>query len=58
MFYIVEIDGKVRQIIDINGHPNKYGQAKLFKTRADAECWTLKHSYKGMTHRYEIKEVV
>ena len=48
MYYIVEVDGKLRQIIDTKGKANKYGDAKLFKTRKEAEAWTLKH--------YEIKE--
>ena len=56
MYYIVEVDGKLRQIIDTKGKANCYGDPKLFKTRKDAEAWTLKHSYKGMSFHYEIKE--
>lgn len=56
MFYIVEIDGKVRNTIDKSGKPNKYGEPKLFNTREDAEAWTLKRVYIGMSHHYEIKE--
>lgn len=57
MFYIVEVDGHVRQIIDTKGKANKYGEPKLFKSRKDAEAWILKHSYKGMSFHYEIKEI-
>ena len=54
MYYIVQISGKVREVIDKTGKPNKYGEPKLFKTREAAEMWTLKRVYTGMTHRYEI----
>lgn len=54
MYYIVQISGIVREIIDKTGKPNKYGEPKLFETREAAEMWTLKRVYKGMTHRYEI----
>ena len=36
MFYIVEHDMKVHQIIDVKGKGNKYGKAKLFATEGDA----------------------
>ncbi len=55
MFYIVEIDGKVRNIIDIHGKANKYGACKYFETFQDAQKWVDKHSYKGMSMKYEIK---
>ena len=55
-YYIVEHDGIVNQIIDITGKPNKYGEPKYFESMADARKWILKHTYKGMTHSYEVKE--
>lgn len=57
MYYIVEHDGVVNQIIDEKGQANKYGKPKIFQTMADARKWILKHTYKGMTHSYEVKEV-
>ena len=43
MFYIVEHDMKVHQIIDTKGKANKYGKAKLFDTEGDALYWLSKH---------------
>lgn len=56
-YYIVEHDGKINQIIDKSGKPNKYGEPKIFETKTDAEKWINKRSYKYMTHSYEIKGV-
>ena len=42
MFYIVEHDMKVHQIIDNTGKANKYGKAKLFNTAGDAVKWLSK----------------
>lgn len=62
MFYIVEHDAKVHQIIDTKGKANKYGKAKLFDTEGDALYWLSKHkmcAIYGMTGTqpcYEIKE--
>ena len=56
-FYIVKHDGIVHQIIDEDGRPNKYGNPKIFKNMIDAQKWILKHTYKGMSHSYEVKEV-
>lgn len=55
MFYIVEHDMKVHQIIDTKGKANKYGKAKLFDTAGDALKWLSKH-YKGSLATYEVKE--
>lgn len=55
-YYIVEHDGIVNQIIDKTGKANKYGEPKYFESMADARKWILKHTYKGMTHSYEVKE--
>lgn len=43
MFYIVEHDMGVHQIIDIRGKANKYGKAKLFNTAGDAMKWLSRH---------------
>lgn len=55
MFYVVKIDGIVRNWIDTTGKANKYGKPKLFKTEKDAEAWIARRTYKGMTHKYEIR---
>ena len=55
-YYIVKHDGKINQIIDKTGKPNKCGEPKIFESMADARKWILKHTYKGMTHSYEVKE--
>lgn len=57
MFYVVYVEGKIRETIDKTGKPNKYGKPKYFKTRGEAEMWTLKRVYTGMTHHYEIIEI-
>ena len=68
MFYIVEHDMCVHQIIDTKGKPNKYGKAKLFDTAGDAVKWLSRHyressyvvgnSIFGITSNplYEVKE--
>lgn len=43
MFYIVEHDMKVHQIIDTKGKANKYGKAKLFDTAGDALKWLSRY---------------
>lgn len=43
MFYIVEHDMGVNQIIDTKGKANKYGKAKLFDSVGDAIKWLSKH---------------
>lgn len=57
MFNIVEVYGGIGETIDIKGKANKYGTPKEFKTRKDAQAWIDKHTYTGMSHHYEIKEV-
>ena len=49
MFYIIEHDMKVHQIIDTKGKPNKYGKAKLFNTAGDAARW-LSRRYKDSSY--------
>lgn len=57
-YYIVEHDGHVHQIIDKKGKPNKYGEPKIFETMGAAINWCDRHTYRGMSHYYEIKEVI
>ena len=54
MYKIVEINGIIREQICKDGKPSKYGEAKIFKTKKDAQKWIDSKSYKGMTHKYEI----
>lgn len=62
MFYIVEHDMKVHQIIDNKGKANKYGKAKLFETEGDALYWLSKHkmgsAYGATVTRYPYYEVL
>lgn len=57
MYIVVEINGHWHAQIDKTGHANKYGEPKLFKSRKEAQAWVERHSYKGMSFRYEIEEV-
>ena len=50
------VDGIVRTAIDVKGKPNAYGKPKDFETKAKAEEWIKKHTYKGMSWKYEIYE--
>ena len=54
MYYIVEINGKVREIIDKSGRPNKYGKPKEFKTLENAFCWLSRKVGYHTTSQYEI----
>lgn len=57
MFKVVYVDGIYRAAIDKKNMVNKYGEPRLWKTREEAQHWIDKHSYKGMSFHYEIKEV-
>lgn len=57
MFKVVYVDGVYRAAIDKKNTVNKYGDPRLWKTRKEAQNWIDKHSYKGMSFYYEIKEV-
>ena len=54
MFHVCMVDGFVRSAIDVKGKPNKYGKPKDFETKEEAEKWIKKHSYNGMSWKYEI----
>lgn len=49
MFYIVEHDMGVNQIIDTKGKANKYGEPKLFYTAGAAVKWLSRH-YKNSSY--------
>ena len=57
MYHICMVDRTFRALIDVKGKPNKYGIPKVFETKDAAESWIKKHSYKGMSWKYEICEV-
>lgn len=56
-YVVVEVDGLIRSCINRKGQADKYSPPKLFGTRKEAQDWIDKHSYKGMSCRYEIGEV-
>lgn len=57
MYKIVYVDGVYHAAIDKKNRINKYGDPRLWSTREEAQHWIDKHSYKGMSFHYEIKEV-
>ena len=57
MYHICMVDGIFRALIDVKGKPNQYGIPKVFETKGAAESWIKKNSYKGMSWKYEIREV-
>lgn len=56
MWYIVEVDGYWRACICKNNKADKYGEKKLFPTKKKAQEWIDRHSYAGMSWKYEIKK--
>ena len=56
MYKIIEIDGIIRSCICKNNKADKYGDTKYFNSIEDAQKWIDKHTYKGMSVKYEIKE--
>ena len=56
MYIIVEVDGFIRSAINKQGKPDKYSEPKRFETKKKAQAWIDKHSYTGMSFRYEIKK--
>ena len=53
MYVILEIDGILRQYVK-----KKNGEIRFFDNMSDAENYILKHSYKGMSFRYRIEELL
>ena len=54
MYYVIEIDGKLRQTINRNGKPCKYDPAKLFSSFEAAEKWVNKRLSPHIPIKYEI----
>ena len=54
MYKIIEVDGFIRSAICKNNKADKYGDPKLFETKEKAQEWIDRHSYKGMSCKYEI----
>ena len=56
-YYVVEIDMGIPYPINEKGQPDKYSDPKKFRFREQAIKWIDRHSYKGMSWHYEIREV-
>ena len=56
MYKIIFVDGIYRASISKQNRVDKYGEPRLWKTKEEAEHWIERHSYKGMSFHYEIKE--
>ena len=56
-FSILEWDNKLATPINDKGQPSRYEDLKRFKTRKDAQRWIDRHTYAGMSFKYEIVEV-
>lgn len=56
MWYVVEIDGIIVSQICTNNKADKYGKRKLFKTKKEAQQWIVRHTYKGMSWKYEVRK--
>lgn len=56
-YKIIEIDGIWRAAICKNNKADKYGVPKIFESKKAAANWIEKHSYKGMSFKYEIVEI-
>ncbi len=57
MYRIIEVDGIIRAYICKDNKADKYGTPKEFKTLKDAKKWIEKHSYGGMSFKYEVEKV-
>ena len=55
-FTVVEVDGAIRSAISVYNRPDKYSPARTFGNKRAAANWIAKHTYKGMSVRYEIVE--
>lgn len=55
-YHIIEVDGKVRRVIDIQNQANSYGTPKEF-THDEAVHWIDRHTYKGMSFHYEMRAI-
>ena len=57
MFRVVEVDGMIRTCICRNNKADRYGTPKNFETKKAAQEWIERHSYKGMSYKYEVVEI-
>lgn len=57
MYRIVEVDGKIRAYICKNNKADRYGDPKEFNSVSDCMKWIDKHTYKGMSFKYEVVEI-
>lgn len=57
IYRVVEVDGIIRACVCKNNVADKYGIPKNFKTKEDAQKWIDRHSYKGISFKYEIAEI-
>lgn len=58
MHIIIQWDCGIPYPINSKGQGDKYSPPKEFKTKKDAERWIEKHTYRGMSFRYEIRKKV
>ena len=56
-YRIIEIDGIIRAYICTNNKADKYGTPKEYKKLKDAKQWIERHSYGGMSFKYEIERI-
>lgn len=54
MYHVIQVVGIIRSYISVRNKPDKYDTPKEFKTYKEAMDWIRKHSYKGMSFKYEI----
>ena len=54
---IVKDDGGVRSKLEVDNTFGKYCTPRIFKRKRLAEDWITRHSYKGMSYKYELEEV-
>lgn len=53
-YIILEVDGKVRSTINNKNLASRYEDPKHFGCLKAAKDWIRKHSYKGMSHSYQV----
>lgn len=53
-YMIIEIDGKIRAPINKKGQSSRYEEPKKFDSISKAKQWIEKHTYKGMSYKYEV----
>ena len=56
MIYVICKEGKISEYVTYAHGPFK-GCPKAFESKENAQEWIKKHSYKGMSFKYEVVEV-